>query len=205
MRTFPETWIWGWNCGFGERYLASVISTRFLPRCNVSYTLTSIRHWCFFSWRNICRSLLGFPTPKVLRLHPLTSTMIKRQCQGAQGRGNAQGLATATPTPITHLYPFWTLLRVSFYINPLLSACFVLRDQLLVHQVPGEERRRSTLSYKHGIFRYSFFSYRVMDLIRPCHLDCYCETVSIPTSISTLVFPIAKYLKSYLGYLEQYY
>ena len=75
----------------------------------------------------------------------------------------------------------------------------------MVHQVPGEERRRSTLSHNHGIFRYSFFSYGVMDLIRPCHLDCYCETVSTPTSISILVFPIANYLKSYLGYLEQYY
>ena len=92
-----------------------------------------------------------------------------------------------------------------FLYKSNLTACLVLRDQLLVHQVPGEERRRSTLLYKHGIFRYNFFSYRVMDLIRPCHLDFYCETVSIPTSISTLVFPIAKYLKSSLGYLEQYY
>lgn len=150
----------------------------------------------FSSWLSYTRSLM------VASFDIKYDQKTMSRCSGKRQRpriGHSNPHSNYTPLSILKL------LRVSFYINPLLSACLVLRDQLLVHQVPGEERRRSTLSYKHEIFRYSFFSYRVMDLIRPCHLDCYCETVSIPTSISTPVFPFAKYLKTSLGYLEQYY
>ncbi len=143
IRTFQGTWLWGRYCGFGEGSIAPVISTRFLPRCNVSHILTSIRYWWFFWWQNVCPSHLAFPTLKVLGLHPLTSNMIKRQGQGAQGGRQRPRIGHGNPdsnhTPLSILN-----IAARSFLYKSIAEC-MSRPPRSTLGTPSAGRRKTTL------------------------------------------------------------